>query len=92
MIIRTTKDLAHLIRESRSRKHITQEGLATLAGVSRKWVVDLEAGKRTTDISMVLRTLRALGLGVDVREARDRSGDDGVDLDRIIERSRRPRR
>lgn len=86
MIIRTTKDLAHLIRDQRSRRFLTQANLAELVGVSRKWIVDLEAGKRTTDLSLVLRTIKALGLDLDVR---DRAGRDGSNkLDAIIERSK----
>jgi len=89
MIVRTTTDLAHLIRDRRSRLLLTQAGLADLVGVSRKWIVDLEAGKRTADISLILRAIKALGLDLDVRERANKTDKNGVDVDQIIERSRR---
>lgn len=92
MIVRTTKDLAHLIRDQRSRKLLTQASLAELVGVSRKWIVDLEAGKRTVDMSLVFRTIKALGLEMDVRASRPRNEQDDTDLDQIIDQARRAQR
>jgi HTH-type transcriptional regulator / antitoxin HipB len=92
MIIRTTKDIAHLVRDQRSRRLLTQANLAELVGVSRKWIVDLEAGKRTADISLVLRTIKALGLDLDVRDRGNRDARDDLDVDQIIERSKRTSR
>jgi HTH-type transcriptional regulator/antitoxin HipB len=92
MLIRTTRDLGHLIRDRRSHMGLTQAGLAEAVGVSRKWIVELEAGKRSADISLILRTVKALGLDLDVRERVTSSQTGGVDLDRIIERSKRSSR
>lgn len=92
MIIRTTRELAHLVRDRRARLALTQAALADLVGVSRKWIVDLEAGKRTGDISLILRTIKALGLDLEVRDRVKQTDKNAVDVDRIIERSkRRPR-
>ena len=91
MIIRTTRDLAHLVRDRRSRLALTQANLAELVGVSRKWIVDLEAGKRTGDISLILRTIKALGLDLEVRERVSRTKRGDVDVDEIIEKSKRTR-
>jgi y4mF family transcriptional regulator len=92
MLIRTTRDLGHLIRDRRSRMGLTQAALADVVGVSRKWIVELEAGKRSADISLILRTLRALGMDLDVRDRSTKPQTGGVDLDRIIERSKRSSR
>ena len=92
MLIRTTRDLGHLIRDRRSRMGLTQAGLADVVGVSRKWIVELETGKRSADISLILRTVKALGLDLDVRDRVTNPHTDGPDLDRIIERSRRSAR
>lgn len=91
MVIRTTKDLAHLIRDQRLRRALTQADLAHLVGVSRKWVVDLEAGKRTPDISLVLLTIRTLGLELSVRDRGSRRGGTDFDVDQIVARSQRTR-
>jgi HTH-type transcriptional regulator / antitoxin HipB len=91
MLIRTVRDLGHLIRDRRSRLGLTQAALADSVGVSRKWIVELEAGKRSADISLILRTVKALGLDVDVRDRMTRPRTDGPDLDQIIERSKKSR-
>jgi y4mF family transcriptional regulator len=92
MIIRSPHELGHLVRDSRLRKGITQAQLATQVGVSRKWIIDLEAGKRTTDLSLVMRTLNALGLELDARDRRARDTKlRGVDVNEIVEAARRPR-
>ena len=84
MIIRTAKELGQLIRDQRSRKDLTQAQLADLVGVSRKWIIDFESGKRTTDLSLVLLTINALELELDahVREKHARGKD--VDVNEII--------
>ena len=89
MIVRTTTDRAHLIRDRRSRLLLTQASLADLVGVSRKWIIDLEAGKRTADVSLILRTIKALGLDLEIRDRADRVDQNGVDVDQIVERSKR---
>ena len=55
-------DLSRVIAEERARRQLTQRQLAQLAGVSQPWIVSVEAGKATMDMSMVLRVLTALGL------------------------------
>jgi DNA-binding XRE family transcriptional regulator len=64
---------------------MTQADLASAVGVSRKWIIDLEAGKSTADLSLVLRTLRALGVELDARDRVRPSSEKGeIDLDAII--------
>lgn len=93
MQVKTTNDIGSLIRDRRTHLRWSQEELATRVGVSRLWIVQLEKGKPTAQIGLVLRTLKELGLALDASapsETGPRSTDAGtVDLDRII-RSARP--
>lgn len=76
MLVRSPAEFGHLARDARHRLALTQAQLAERVGVSRKWIVDLEAGKRTTDLSLVLRTLNVLGFELDVRA---RTGSPALD-------------
>lgn len=91
MRLRTTQDVGSLVRDYRTKQGLTQMQLADKVGVSRKWIIDLEAGKRATDLSLVLRTLNALGIELEAREPTVRHDEDALVLDRIIEESQRGR-
>jgi HTH-type transcriptional regulator/antitoxin HipB len=41
---------------------MTQEDLAVAAGVSRRWIVALEAGKPRAELVLVLKVLSTLGI------------------------------
>jgi HTH-type transcriptional regulator/antitoxin HipB len=82
MRLATVRDLGLHVRERRHELSMTQSDLATAAGVSRRWLSDLEAGKATAEIGLILRTLDALGLVLDVSLAA--TGQDGVDLDELL--------
>jgi y4mF family transcriptional regulator len=88
MRIRNARELGYLIRDIRKQKGITQAELAIRAGVSRKWLIELEGGKRTSELSLILRTLNVLG--VDLR-AKLRTDADvtGVDINEIVDSARR---
>lgn len=45
---------------------MTQRDLAEAAGVSRQWIVSLEAGKPGAELDLVLRACNALGVPLDV--------------------------
>lgn len=92
MQVKSARDLGLLIRSSRRKQRMTQAQLAATVGASRKWVIDLEAGKQTSDLRLVLRTLNAVGLDLDVRERATRRDVGGVDIDAIINEARRPSR
>lgn len=93
MIVNSPKDLGLLVRDTRVKRRLTQASLASTVGVSRKWLIDLEAGKRTADLSLVLRTLRALGLELDAKDRSHRlAGRTDVDINSIVDRARRKRR
>lgn len=82
MRIVNARDLAHYVRARRHELDMTQSRLAEAAGVSRRWLSGLEAGKPTAEIGLVLRVLNALGLVFDASPEPSRHG--GVDLDDII--------
>jgi HTH-type transcriptional regulator/antitoxin HipB len=65
--------LGAAIRERRSHLGLTQDDLALSIGVNRKVIGQLEGGKETVRLDIVLKAARALGLNVGV-EARGEAG------------------
>lgn len=61
------------IRERRSDLGLTQDDVAMSIGVNRKVIGQLEGGKETVQLDIVLKAARALGLNVGV-EARGEAG------------------
>lgn len=61
MRIQTAMDVAELVRTGRRRRRMSQQDLATAAGVSRRWLIDLEAGKPRAELALVLSVMNALG-------------------------------
>ena len=66
MRIKTVNTLGELVRDQRKQRRWSQSQLAENAGVSRLWIGHFENGKETVELGLVLKTLRALGLGFDV--------------------------
>lgn len=96
MRVRTLQDLSALARGRRRELGLSQEELASRAGVSRTWVHDFERGKETVELRKVLVILDALDLLVDVGTgvesqaggaayAAELPGGDLVDLDSLLE-------
>jgi transcriptional regulator with XRE-family HTH domain len=52
------------IRAAREAKEMTQAMLAARAGISRKYVVDLEAGRYDPTVGVLRRIAKALGVPV----------------------------
>ncbi len=67
MRIRTAADLGAFIRERRTKLGMDQIALAKKAGTSRKWLVEVEQGKPRAEIGLILRTLKGLGVSVDLK-------------------------
>ena len=94
MQVRTTKDIGTFIRDQRKRQKLDQATLASLIGVNRRWVMEVERGKPRAEIALVLKALEALGLGLSV----DRTDVPGstadaiaiVDIDAIVRKARGP--
>ncbi len=59
--------MRYRIREIRQRRHMTQENLAKLSGISRTTIVKLESGE---DCETKVETLAALAKALDVPIAR----------------------
>ena len=68
MRIRTPADAGIAIRARRHQLGLDQAGLAARVGVSRQWIVAVEGGKPTVELVLLLRTLAALGLTLDVSD------------------------
>lgn len=63
-LITDPASLGAAIRRTRRDQGLTQEELALVAGVGRRFIIELEAGKRTAQMGATLRVLGALGGGV----------------------------
>ena len=95
MIIKTAREIGMLVRDQRKQLKWTQDQLATRLGVSRLWVVQMEQGKETAQIGLVLRALNELGIPFNV-ELPDPTAKpikrrpDDFDLDFILQEAAKP--
>jgi y4mF family transcriptional regulator len=96
MWAQTAAQIGKIIRTARLHRKLSQADLARLLGTTQAWVSEVEKGKDTAQIGLVLRALNRLGvkLRTDVvpwhaRRASD-SADKGVDLGRIIKNLSQP--
>lgn len=65
MRLRSARDIGALIRDRRRRRGWDQQTLADRVGVSRLWVSEMENGKRSVQLDLVLGTLAALDVTLD---------------------------
>ena len=72
-MIQSTIDIGQHIQSARKKQGLSQEELAMLANVGRRFVVRLEQGKATAQVGKVLQVLHALGLQVQVVSTWDSS-------------------
>ena len=87
--VRSIRDLASAARGRRLDLGLNQAELAERAGVSRKWLVEFEAGKPSAELGLAMRVLDELGLALDVTsEAEGSSSGELVDLDTVLEEHR----
>ncbi len=96
MIVRTPADLGLLIRARRRELGLDQQALAKRVGVSRLWIIEFERGKPRAEIGLVLRTLTALDLHLDVSSAGPHAASPSrvpapPDIDAIVEAARKRR-
>jgi HTH-type transcriptional regulator / antitoxin HipB len=102
MPIHTVEELGAAIRHRRRQLNWDQQSLAERVGVSRQWIVEIEAGKLRAEIGLLLRTLSALDLQLEISsqhentappvEGRHRRLDLDFDIDAVVERARGLRR
>lgn len=67
-ILDSTSQLGELVRAVRKEQGLTQLDVAGLAGMSNRFVIDLERGKETLQMQKVLDVLSLLGLEVVIRK------------------------
>ena len=58
-------DLAKIIRQTRKKQGLTQNDLAGLSGLGRRFISELEGGKPTAQVAKVLLVLNVLGIGLE---------------------------
>lgn len=87
MRVNNAIDLGKHVRERRRAAGSTQQELADRAGVSRRWLSGLEAGKPSAEIGLVLRVIAALGLYADILPAPQPE----IDLDAYLKTFEGPR-
>lgn len=70
----TPADIGDIVRTTRKAAGLRQDELAGAAGVGLRFIVDLEAGKPTTQIGKTLQVLSALGCSLDITPPPDPKG------------------
>lgn len=68
MTARTPEEIGAIVRRQRLLLGLDQGTLADEVGVTRQWLIQLEHGKAGARLGLVLRTLAALDLRLDLRE------------------------
>lgn len=59
-----SKDIGRVICAVRKALGVTQDQLALTSGTNRRFVIELERGKATSQIGKVMQVLRTLGIGI----------------------------
>jgi len=95
--IRSGRELGATVRARRGELGRSQGEIAAAAGVSRQWLSELESGKQTAEVGLVLRVFDALALDL-VPQPRGAKGPvlregaepvAAVDLDDVLDDYRR---
>lgn len=66
MIIKTTSEIAQIIKNKRKEQNLTQIQLAQLTNVGVRFLSDLENAKPTCEIEKVLKILNNLGVKINI--------------------------
>ena len=94
MQIRTATELGAFIRERRIALGMDQIALATKTGTSRKWLIEVERGKPGAEIGLILRTLKALAVSIDLKtesptKVSDRDQVNPANINRLLDTLKR---
>jgi len=94
MRINTPRDLGSWIRERRKALGLDQVELAERVGASRRWLIQVESGKPGASFGLLLRTMHALGMRMDLttEDASQGASDEPLsapDLSAVLARARR---
>ena len=73
--VRSAEDVGRLLRDRRRQQGLSQEELADLADSHRNRIAELEQGKPTERVALILRALNELGLELVVRSRNVHRGD-----------------
>lgn len=65
--------LGELIRKERKKQKLTQEALAALSGVGVRFVRELERGKESCRLGLVLQVMQTLGITIYLASREDYS-------------------
>ena len=65
--VSTMAHLGQLVRQVRKEQGLTQLDVAGLAGLSNRFIIDLERGKETLQVQKVFDVLALLGLELTAR-------------------------
>jgi HTH-type transcriptional regulator/antitoxin HipB len=88
MRVRSIRDIAAAVRGRRTDLGLNQADLARRVGVSRKWLVEFEAGKPSAELGLALRVLDELGLVLDLSIEAENAAGRTIDLDALLEEHR----
>jgi HTH-type transcriptional regulator/antitoxin HipB len=86
----TPRELGLVVRERRHDLQLSQQELADRAGVSRPWLVSVEAGHPRAELGKLLLLLAELGLILDLAPGGEQAVEPGsrpyeVDLDALLD-------
>lgn len=91
MRVRSPREIGLLIRERRRERGWDQQTLADRIGASRLWISEMENGKRSVQLDMVLRALAAVDLDLDAAPhegvKRRMDANEPTDTSSLIERT-----
>jgi y4mF family transcriptional regulator len=62
--IRSVEDIGLVLRAVRKSSGVRQDDLAATVGVSKQFTADVERGKPTVQMGLVLRLLREMGISL----------------------------
>jgi HTH-type transcriptional regulator/antitoxin HipB len=97
MLVHNSADLGAAIRARRRQLNLGQRELASKVGVQRQWVVKIESGKSTAEVGLVLKTLAALGLGLEIKDGYEKAASSSTarppagisyDIESVLNRTR----
>lgn len=90
--LRSAEQLGMAVRLKRREKGLSQNALAELLGVERKWVLRLEAGNPKAEFALVLKALELVGMRAFFRDedrASKKNRSEPSRLDEVFSRLQR---
>ena len=93
MLVKTPVDIGRIIRSARIAEGLSQTQLAAQFGSTQSWISEIENGKPTAELGMVLKVLSFLRVEIDVNSPGlipsppqdDYWPDEAPDIDSIVD-------